>query len=346
MPILATFDDEELNRLYTEVAQTSVNFDTGIVGNSKGVQQRTINRYDAIRTYDIQFGGMTQAAKRALEEFFITKAGRGIGFRFYPPSDRDFQFDVIGVGNGAQTVFYLRRNYYSRGRFITRRILKPIHPLLTVLVDGSKVRISDPDAGEITPAGAFPIINNPITVNWDTGMITFTTAPANGLIITVAEGQYDVPVYFDTDSLNASDYGVFADAESVRLVEILPSALNAAGNDLPGASLAFITPLSSAKVPSLFDVTFAATNLTSVLLYVNGAYYGVSSPAPFLFNNVPRPVIDGISFEVKALGVNNVGQAVLAKITLLSLLVISEVVTHLTVPVTYLGEVVTVTLPV
>ena len=107
MAILATFEEEELNRLYTEKAEGGPSYETAVVVNPKAIQQRSVNRFDAVRPYVIDFGGMSQPDKLSLEEFFITKWGRAIGFRFYPPSDRNFQNDVIGIGTGAATVFYI-----------------------------------------------------------------------------------------------------------------------------------------------------------------------------------------------------------------------------------------------
>ncbi len=318
MAILATFEDEELSRIYTEVAHTNIVYETGVVGNSKAVQQRTINRYDAIRTYDIQYGGMSPAEQLRLNEFFITKRGRAIGFRFYPPFDRQFANDIIGVGDGTTVDFYLKRNYRSRSNFVTRRILKPIHPLVTILIDGYKVIIADPD-GDITPEGDFPIVDNPITVDWNQGKITFTTAPAIGAVVLVAQGEYDVPVYFDTDSFSASDYGPFADAESVRLVEILPAALDAEGNDISNCLLGFVRPLSGSAVPLQFDVTFTSANLDAVSLFVNGAYVGTSGASPaFAFLDVDRPVTSSAVFELEAIGYNySTGGFTIARISLM-----------------------------
>jgi uncharacterized protein (TIGR02217 family) len=338
MAITAVFEEEELNRLYTEMAVSNVVFETGVVGNSRAVQQRNINRYDPIRTYDIQFGGMSQEEHVALQEFFITKSGKGIGFRFYPPNDRDFIGDVIGIGDGTTTDFYLRRNYFTRSRFITRRIVKPLHPYLTVTIDDEKVRIDD-NGTLITPAGDFPITDNPITVDWNEGIVTFTTPPGSGEIVRAASGKYHVPVYFDTDALQASDYGPFADANSVRLIEILPSALSAAGNDMPDATLSFETPISGIQVPETFDVSFASAGLDSVMLYLDDEYHGVSTDAPdFPFEDVPRPVTQGNQFTVKALGVSAGGQPILAKIALFGLLVSVDGVIYSTDSVTFGGD--------
>src|SRR5687768_7775550 len=100
MAILAAFEEEELDRLYSDGAKSTIVYETGIVGNGKAVQQRSINRYDGLRAYDIAYGLMRPAQQEGLAEFFITKAGKAIGFRFYPPFDRTFDLDIFGIGDG------------------------------------------------------------------------------------------------------------------------------------------------------------------------------------------------------------------------------------------------------
>ncbi len=351
MSILITFDEEELSRKYTEKAQTGVTYDTAVVGNPRAVQQRNVNRYDFVRTWDIEYGGMSPAEKLELEEFYITRFGRAFGFRFYPPSDRNFLGDVIGVGDGVITRFYLRRNYAARNRFVSRRILKPIFPLLTITVDDEKVAIITPE-GNITPEGDFPVLNNPIDVDWNAGFFDFTTAPASGEIVRAAAGEYHLPACFDVDDLSAADYGMFADSASVRLVEILPAALDAPDNGIVDADLAFAEPLAGTYVQPEFDVSFTSSNVTKVWLYIKGTFGGVQSTSlwgtstsgpSFAFADVERPETDDGSFRLEAVGTNASGQIVVAGIDLFSLVGTVYSVVHEGDPVTTSGDPVTVT---
>lgn len=297
MAILATFEEEELDRLYTEVAVGGPIFQTGVVGNGKAVQQRTIDRYDAIRSFEIQFGGMNQAERLRLEEFFVTKWGRAIGFRFYPPNDRVFQNDVIGVGDGTNTTFYLRRNYRSRSRYYSRRIVKPVKNTIVITVNGSVA----------TP-----------TVDWDQGVVTLTPAPAAGAIVRCASGEYDIPVYFDVDEFNVTDYGPFADWNSIKVTEILPSLITTVGNDISPLSLAFTSPHSNETENGFFDVTLTHTGVTKVYLYLNDVLWGADWSAPFSFTNVWNPAGANEWYRVTALGVNESGDVVEASIDLYS----------------------------
>lgn len=296
MAIQAAFEEEELSRLYTEHAVGGPSYETGGVANGKAVEQLHINRYDAIRPFEIQFQLMSQQEKLLLEEFFITKWGQAIGFRFYPPSDRNFQNDVIGIGTGAATVFYMRRNYRSRSRFFARRIVKPVKDTVVVTVDGSTVA--------------------PASVNWDEGVVTLSAAPAAGAIVRCASGQYNVPVRFALDDFQPTDHGPFANWESIKLREILPSQLTSAGNGLTPLSLAFTAPHSNDVFETDFDVTLTHTGVTKVYLYVEGALHGSDSSSPFSFADVPVVATPSGTFRVRALGVDASGNYVEAAIDL------------------------------
>jgi uncharacterized protein (TIGR02217 family) len=296
MAILAVFEEEELNRLYTGEAIGGPGYETGIVGNKKGTEQRTIDRYDAQRAFDIQFGGMTQPEQLGLHNFFLTKWGRAIGFRFYPPNDRNFQNDVIGIGDASTTVFYLRRNYASRTRFISRRIVKPVKDTVVITKDD---------------------VAATVTIDWTTGAVTFSAAPAAGTIIRAASGQYDLPVYFDVDEFNATDYGHFADWNSIKVVEILPSSITSLGQTVTPLTLAFTAPASNDFFTSTFDVTLTHTGVTKVYLYVDGVLFGSDPSSPFTFTSVPVPALTTAdTFTVTALGVDASGHFVEAQIEL------------------------------
>jgi uncharacterized protein (TIGR02217 family) len=204
------FDDEEISRDYTEVAVGGPVFDTGILGNRFSVQQRAIRRQDAIRTWEIQFDGLSEVQKANLEEFFITKYGGGVGFLFYPPTDNTFFGDVQPyLTDGVSTDYPLYRAYSCASRTVYRRIAK-INEFISpqVLVGGIPY---------FWLTQFFLLPGN--------GMISFFFPPPAGLEIWISSGQILTPVYFEVDDMDAVDYGVFSEMSSVKLVEILPGAL-------------------------------------------------------------------------------------------------------------------------
>jgi uncharacterized protein (TIGR02217 family) len=315
MAILAAFEEEELSRFYAAVAVGGRVFETGVVGNSRTVQQRTVNRYDYANVWEIQYGGLSTAEKKPLEEFFTMKWGRAIGFRFFPPSDRDFENDVIGIGDGSTTTFYMRRNYRSRTRFYSRRIVKPVRHTVIVLQDGQKVPYDDPADGIFYPgiSGDYPEFYNPITVDWNAGIIGFPTPPTAGQIIRCVDGQYDIPVFFETDVYQSAD-DIFTEWNSVRVVEIPPAQITSTGLALTPLSLAFTAPPADAYKPVSFDVTLSHTGVAKVYLYVDDVLVATDAAAPFSFSMVASPTTG--PFRVTALGVDNTGHFVEAAITL------------------------------
>jgi uncharacterized protein (TIGR02217 family) len=108
---------------------------------------------------------------------------------------------VIGAGDNSSTVFQLVKAYSSGAQTWTRSITKPVTGTVTVALDG-----------------------NAQTSGWSvdttTGQITFTTAPAGGVIVS-AGFEFDVPVRFDTDQLDVTqDLERLGSITSIPLIEI------------------------------------------------------------------------------------------------------------------------------
>lgn len=85
------------------------------------------------------------------------------------------------MGNGTQTAFQLTKTYTSGGENETRPLKKPVSGTVKIYKDSV-------------------LQSSGVTVDYTTGVVTFTTAPAVGVLIT-ADCEFDVPVRFDTDRL-------------------------------------------------------------------------------------------------------------------------------------------------
>jgi len=147
----------------------------------------------------------------ALVAFFEARRGRLHGFRFRDPADCKScspsqtpaaTDQVIGTGDGARKAFALTKTYGSGPTAVVRPITKPVGGTVKVAV-----------AGVALAVGAF-------AVDTATGLVTLTTAPVAGAIVT-AGFEFDVPVRFDGDridvtleSFNAARVG------AVALVEV------------------------------------------------------------------------------------------------------------------------------
>ena len=107
---------------------------------------------------------------------------------------------LISTGNGSQTVFQLVKNYTSGSITESRIITKPVFGTLKIYLNS------------VLQSSGF-------AADYATGLITFTTAPANTVLVQ-ADFEFDVPVRFDTDKLSAAldTYGVHSWSD-IALIE-------------------------------------------------------------------------------------------------------------------------------
>ncbi|MBS9531266.1 MULTISPECIES: TIGR02217 family protein [unclassified Wolbachia] len=163
-------------------------FSTDVVTTHNGCEQRNINWSRARARYNIAYGVRSNEQLTELITFFQARKGKAIGFRFKDWSDFTVINQEIGIGDDKKTIFQLMKTYISGKDKHTRTIKKPVHDTIKIYLDGEKTE--------------------KYSVNYSTGEIAFMKPPAKGRIIT-ASFEFDVPVRFDTDYLNASidNYG-------------------------------------------------------------------------------------------------------------------------------------------
>lgn len=107
----------------------------------------------------------------------------------------------IGTGNGTRTVFQLVKPHFYGAGSSDRRILLP-----------NSIRVYV--AGSLQTVGTHYTLSNP------GGVITFTSAPANGAAIQ-ASGSFWVPVRFDSDEVDFNLSSPTTGSISVSLIEVL-----------------------------------------------------------------------------------------------------------------------------
>lgn len=211
MPLTIEFDEEEISRYYSEGATGGPVFLTSILGNPHGAQQRNVTRYDAIHEFKFNFNGTREKTEFAeLLDFFMSRAGRAVGFRFFPFFDNKWNDEEIAKTSKTTGAYNLIRTYKTGTRTKIRRIVKPnMNPPL-------QVKINDADASTFSQ----------YSVDYKKGIIAFETPanlPANGSLRVT--GEYCIPVCFDTDRAEISGYGDYFDLEGLGVVELLPAAL-------------------------------------------------------------------------------------------------------------------------
>ena len=183
---------------------------TQIVEMASGDEERNGSWADSRRRFDASYGIRKADDLAAVTAFFEARRGRLYGFRWKDwadyksglPSVSPAATDqTIGTGTGAATTFQLVKRYTSGAQSWTRTITKPVVGTVALALNG---------APQITGW----------TVNTTTGVITFAAAPAPGVAIT-AGFEFDVPVRFDTDTLDVTlDFERLGSITSILLIEV------------------------------------------------------------------------------------------------------------------------------
>jgi uncharacterized protein (TIGR02217 family) len=185
---------------------------TEIVTLANGFEERNTPWQHSRRRYDAGLGLRSLDDVETLIAFFEARTGQLHGFRWKdwsdykscPPSRTPGPEDqLIGMGDGIQTVFQLQKTYVSGLQTYARPVRKPVVGSVRVAV------AEDPKIEELE-----------FTVDFVKGEVTFALAPDLGTRVT-AGFEFDVPVRFDSDVIQTSVASFQAgEVPSVPVVEI------------------------------------------------------------------------------------------------------------------------------
>ena len=183
---------------------------TQIVELASGDEERNASWADSRRRYDVAYGIRRADDLAAVVAFFEARNGRLHGFRYKDWADYKSALPLqaitatdqqIGTGTGSLQTFQLAKRYTSGAQTWVRTIAKPV---------AGTVRVA---LGMVEQMSGW-------TVDTTTGVITFTTAPANGVIVR-AGFEFDVPVRFDSDMLDVTlDVERLGSITSIPLLEL------------------------------------------------------------------------------------------------------------------------------
>ncbi len=183
---------------------------TQVVELASGDEERNASWANSRRRFDVAYGIRRADDLAAVVAFFEARNGRLHGFRYKDwadyksalPSQTITATDQqIGTGTGSQQTFQLTKRYTSGAQTWVRTLTKPV---------AGTVRVA---LGMVEQMSGW-------TVDTTTGLITFTTAPANGVIVR-AGFEFDVPVRFDSDTLDVTlDFERLGSITAIPLLEI------------------------------------------------------------------------------------------------------------------------------
>lgn len=183
-------------RLYEQVEQNAEGgptYLTTLIELASGGEKTNIEwAYPKIQ-WDISFGVDSPIILAQVKSMFNNCFGRAIPFRF-----KDWEDYVIGdqvaqtaqtlaTGDGTTTVFQTFKVYSITG--IDGMTVYNVQRKITRLVTGTFLLYLN---------GVQKTEGTDFTVDYDTGLITFASAPGNGVVISVYS-EFDVPVRFMTD---------------------------------------------------------------------------------------------------------------------------------------------------
>jgi uncharacterized protein (TIGR02217 family) len=183
---------------------------TQIVTLKSGFEQRNSSWLHSRRSYDAGMGTRNIDDLDAVVSFWEARNGQLYGFRWkdwadykscLPRANPTNADQLIGTGTGALTTFQLVKRYTSGGQEYARPIRKPVAGTLLVSLNN------------VNQASGW-------TINTTTGILTFTVAPGNGVVVK-AGYEFDVPVRFDEEEIQISIEGFNAGAvPSIKIMEI------------------------------------------------------------------------------------------------------------------------------
>ena len=183
---------------------------TQIVELASGDEERNASWADSRRRYDVAYGIRRADDLAAVVAFFEARNGRLHGFRYKDWADYKSALPLqaitatdqqIGTGTGSLQTFQLAKRYTSGAQTWVRTITKPVTGTVRVAL------------GMVEQMSGW-------TVDTTTGVVTFTAAPAGGVIVR-AGFEFDVPVRFDSDTLDVTlDFERLGSITSIPLLEI------------------------------------------------------------------------------------------------------------------------------
>ncbi len=181
-----------------------------IVRLTSGWERRNQRLARSRRRYDAGTGLRSIEDLYDVVAFFEARRGSLVGFRFRDPFDwkscrpdgavmADDQ--EIGTGDGERTAFQLVKQYGEGETVELRPIEAPVAGTVRVAVGGAETTV--------------------FVLDDATGIVTLDDPPGEGVAVT-AGFEFDVPVRFDTDRLEASLAGFRAgQIPNIPLVEIV-----------------------------------------------------------------------------------------------------------------------------
>jgi uncharacterized protein (TIGR02217 family) len=175
--------------------------DIGIVPTDGGWEVRNARAAQSLMEYDISFPMSKRDGSVYLAVLAMYKAARGqlYAFRFRDWANHTLAAQNIGTGDGVTTAFQIVQTWTAGSETHSRKITRPVSAISVYL--GGVLQVSG------------------YSVNYATGIITFTPAPSAAVAIAVT-GTFDIPVRFDAALETLGYSGELEHIETLPLREV------------------------------------------------------------------------------------------------------------------------------
>lgn len=187
---MADFVDIEFPLSIAYGSAGGAEFSTTVIRTKGGATYRNRNWVKERQRWNVAPGVKTLAQALELEAFFRARGGMAQGFLFRDRRDYQAVGSVIGTGTGTATIFQLAKTYTSGPETYSRIIKKP-KPGGLIYLNGVK---------QVTGYSVSIVQGVPPWTPLATGVLTFTSPPGNGVVIT-ADFEFYIPVIFGIDYL-------------------------------------------------------------------------------------------------------------------------------------------------
>lgn len=176
---------------------------TRVVETDSGFVQAVASWTRARLYFECTYDNLTQTQIDALRVFHFGRRGRLHFFRLLDWADYrttlDGSLTTMTQGDGTTTEFQLHKVYADSVNPYSRRITKPINPSAWSDLEVDVVH----QPIEIAVNGTPLVEGVGYTVDYDTGVVTFSSPPGSGHNIDVYF-EFHVPVRFETDDFETS----------------------------------------------------------------------------------------------------------------------------------------------
>lgn len=173
-------------------------------------RETRISEWDLCRVeVDISYGIRDDSDLETVNKFFLARGGKARPFRFKWWQDFEAENVTLGTGDGSTATFQLIKTYTDSVLTYTRTIYLPVVGTVVVKV-----------------AGVTKTETTHYTVNYSTGLITFTGGNIPGVQVVTADFEFDLPMRFDDDHLRFRILtNLNGTVPAIPLIEVLGEAV-------------------------------------------------------------------------------------------------------------------------